>query len=375
MKKSVKHIAGIFLCCFVFFCQKVVAQTQTDRLFSKANALIYEDPDQAISIGKEIYELPELPIKKKVNVLLLISTAYSSKRDYSGAQKYILRAEELLPEIKDERTKMNILNRIGAQYQDLQIYDKAIEYLNVSLGLMENYPKKDSIQELLGYNSTIRGFIYREQMSCDIALKYFDKAILAYSKTFDKYIKNANTSVCYYNKGNCLLNLGRTEEAKMSFLNSITSAKNAEANSLIAFAQKGLAAVKTTEGNYRESISILDEALQLSKPVGDLILNKGIFEGLANNYLALNDTKKYQFYHQKFSELQNQIKNSERQTINQSLVNLSKSKAEEIAQVSKFYNPTQIVMIILLILLLIFFIFFVIKSEKGLKALQKKLRE
>ena len=35
-------------------------------------------------------------------------------------------------EIKDQKVKINILNKIGGQYQNLKIYDKAIEHLDES---------------------------------------------------------------------------------------------------------------------------------------------------------------------------------------------------------------------------------------------------
>ena len=198
---------------------------------------------------------------------------------------------------------MNLLNRIAGHYQELQIFDKAIEYLDESLALIENYPIQDSVQTFLGYNATLRGFIYREQMNCDIALKYFDKAIEAYKKTLQESAMNANLSICYYNKGNCLLSLGKTEDAKGSYLESIAYAKIVNAKSLIAFGQKGLAEVKTMEGNYNESISLLKNASIISESVGDLILNQGIYEGLSNNYLAIHDYGNYTIFHNKFIAL------------------------------------------------------------------------
>src|SRR5690606_12412467 len=155
---------------------------------------------------------------------------------------------------------------------------------------IEKYPKQDSVQTVLGYNSILRGFIYREQMNCEIALEYFDNALVAYQKTLEREpLMNANLSICYYNKGNCLLTLNKFEQAKQSFLKSIDHAKAIDAKSLIAFGEKGFAEVKTLEGNYNESLSLLYNALSISKEVGDGVLNSSIYEGIANNYLALND--------------------------------------------------------------------------------------
>jgi tetratricopeptide (TPR) repeat protein len=374
MKKQNNLRIVLFFVSIFLLLQTAYAQKEVDSLLAKSNVLIYENPDGAIILAQQAYDYPDISIKNKVNALLTISTAYSSKRDYNKASEYVERIKSLIPDIKNERQQMNILNRIAGHYQELQIYDKAIDYLDQSLLLIEKYPAQDSVQTFLGYNATLRGFIYREQMNCEIALKYFDKAIKAYEKATEPHLRNANLSICYYNKGNCLLTLNKIEEAKTSFLNSIEYAQNAEAKSLIAFGQKGLAEAKTLEGKYNEAITLLNNARQTSENVGDLILNKGLYDGLANNYLALHDWENYTVFHNKFLSLQKQTKKAERKSVNQSLINLTESKAEEIDSLHKFYSPIQIFLIIFIIIALGMIIRLLISEEKKLKNLQEKLK-
>jgi len=372
MQNSLKIL--VCLGSFLLLLQNTYAQKNVDSILEIANIQIYENPDKAILFAKEAYNFPDASVKIKVSALLTISTAYSSKRDYNKATEYVERIKDLFPKIKNERQQMNILNRIAGHYQELQIFDKAIDYLDESLQLIEKYPVQDSVQSFLGYNATLRGFIYREQMNCDIALKYFDKAITAYKRTTEPHLRNANLSICYYNKGNCLLSLNEIEEAKSSFSNSINYAENAEANSLIAFGQKGLAEAKTLEGNYKEAITLLNNASLISESVGDLILNKGLYDGLSNNYLALHDWENYTVFHNKFLSLQKQTKKTERKSVNQSLLNLTESKAEEIDTLHKFYNPLQIGLIIFIILSIGMLIRLFFSEEKKLKILQEKLK-
>ncbi len=375
MKKLNKIRFFVFVGSFLLFLNSSLAQQKVDSILEIANIQIYENPDKAIFLAQEAYNFSDASVKQKVNALLTISTAYSSKRDYKKASEYVERIKELFPKIKNERQQMNILNRIAGHYQELQIYDKAIDYLDESLQLIENYPAQDSVQSLLGYNATLRGFIYREQMNCEIALKYFEKAINAYKQTSEPHIRNANLSICYYNKGNCLLSINKIEEAKNSYLLSIDYAQNAQAKSLIAFGQKGLAEAKTWEGNYTEAINLLNDALSTSESVGDLILNKGLYDGLANNYLALQDWENYSLFHAKYLSLQKQTKARERKSVNQTLLNLTESKAEEIETLQKIYNPIQIGLIISIILALIILFRMLLTEEKKLKILQQKLKK
>ena len=104
------------------------------------------------------------------------------------------------------------------------------------------------------------------------------------------------------------------------------------------------------EGNYKEAISLLKNASIISESVGDLILNQGIYDGLANNYLAIHDYDNYTVFHNKFLSLQNETKKSERKSVNQSLVNLTETKAKEIDQLNNYYRPIQICLIIFIVI-------------------------
>ena len=363
----------IVLCTALFLCAQAFPQQETDSLLKEANKQIYENPDLAITLAKQAFNSEGITVKNQIGALMAISTAYSSKRDYEKSAQYVEQIKELLPKIKNDRQRMNILNRIAGYYQEIQIYDKALDYLDESLRLIQKYPLHDSIQPLLGYNAALRGFIYREQMNCDIALKYFDKAIEAYKQTQENHVRNANLSICYYNKGNCLLSIGKNEEAKLNYNKAIEYAKNVEAKSLIAFGQKGLAEAKTLEGNYKEAITLLKNAKSISEEVGDLLLDQSIFEGLSNNYLALHDWDNYTLFHSKFLALQKETKKSERKTINQSLLSLTNSKSTEIEQLKKRNSPIQIGLLCFIGISLFLLGRFVFFKEKKLRELQKKL--
>lgn len=354
--------------------QLCFSQKNTDSILGQANKLVYENPDEAIEIALQVFNDKETSVKHKVTSLLAISIAYSSKRDYEKSLDYILKIEDFLPKMESEIQKMIVLNRTGALYQDLKIYDKAIDYLDESIKLIQKYPRQDSVQTLLGYNSILRGFIYREQMSCDMALKYFDKAIEAYMNTLHNPIMNANVSICYYNRGNCLLTLNKIDEAELSYLKSVEHAEYIDAPSLIAFGQKGLAEVKTKEGKYRESIGLLQNAVSISENVGDLVLNRGLYDGLSNNYLALGDWENYNIFRTKFLRLQKETKRSERKSINQSLINLIEERVQITEHLHKKNIPIQIAFIVAIILSISLLIRDVIISEKKLKSLEKELK-
>jgi tetratricopeptide (TPR) repeat protein len=258
----------------------------------------------------------------------------------------------------------------GVQYQQLKIHNKAIEYMEEVEKRSLSYPVRDSIGSVLASSYLVKGFIYKDNLNCDIALEYFNKAL----KEFDRLGNNYhNRSIGYYNEGNCYISLTKYNKAKESFNKAIEFAKQRNANSLISFAEKGMAEVYTLEGRYEEAIILLDSALDKSKDVGDLILNLGIYKGLFENNLALNRWDDFETYYNLFLKTQFEIKISERNSVSVSIQEDSKNLNVELNQIqSKFKNNFKWIVLFLFIFILIVFLLEV-KNKKIIKALQKKI--
>lgn len=350
------------------------AQSKTDSILTVAAQQIYENPDTAIEMAKELLNEKESSPDKKVRAILIISTAYSSKRDYEKSLEYALSAMDLFPKLKDDNLKINLLNRIGGLYQDLKIYEKALVYVDRSLELINTLPEGEAKSRSLGTNNLLRGFVYRAQMSCDIALNYFEKAIEDYKKIPNTAGSNANISTSYYNRGNCLLALGRINEAENSFLQSINYGKKADAISLIAFAQKGLAQVYTKQKQYNKAINTLTEALQNSEDVGDKVLNRALYDALSTNYLATDDFINAALYRNKNIAIHKQITKAERKTVDESINDLMETNSEKIETVQNRTKILQIVLSILILLSLILMIRHIFVSGITLKSLKKRLK-
>lgn len=369
MKKRRLH--SILVLILIFIGGQGFSQQHLDSIIAANKMKIYENPNVAIEIGKQVYEEATNP-KTKINALIHVSNAYLSKRENAKSLEYILKAREYLPMIDGVETKINFLNAIGMQHQQLRIYDKAIAYLDEALTLTESISKNDSINTMLGYNYAIRGFIYREQMSCDIALTYFDKSISAYNKSPENVRNYANLSTLTYNKGNCFLQQMEKNSARTNFEQAIEYANIIDAKSLSGFAKKGLSEVFTGNGNYKKAIAILKEAEKESENVGDLILNLGIYRNLSNNYLALNERELYKMYFKKYQNVQQEIAQKEQKTINNSINNLRNEYQQQTQADLSTLRLFQWILVILSISALIFMVKKIFKSHKMyLKAKQK----
>jgi len=343
-----------------------------DGVINVASNEIYSNPDNVIKIGKSIVKESGNNIDCKIKALKLICDAYTSKRNYEKALEYLNKANSLVKFSNNAMLKIIILNKAGIIYHQLKIYDKAIQYLDQAEQSIMEYPVKDSIHTDLGKNFIVRGFIYKEEFNCDIAIDFFNRGITELLKEKNKPSKSI-MSIAKYNKGNCYILQSKSKLAIENFNQSYELAKSINAKSLQAFAIKGIAQVYTIEGNYTGAISKLNEALILSNEVEDLVLNQEIYKGLYENYLAISEWEKYKVYRSKYLNIQKSIKLSERESVSES-IDLKKEELTEklTKETSRIYFYLVISFLILLLIVFLCFIF-IKKKRKEIDLIKSKI--
>ena len=350
---------------FLFSAQINYAQSNQNinEKIKEGTLLMYENPDKAIEIANQIIANSKDNVDNKIKAYKLISDAFSSKRDYQKSLEFILKANQIIYKSKDELLKIIIINKLGIQYHQLKIYDKSIQYLDQAERMIFEYPIKDSIYNYLGANYIVRGFIYKEKLNCDIAIEFFDRGVNSLLKSKSK-LANSAISIAKYNKGNCYIISSEYEKAKDNFQLAIQYANKVNAISLKAFALKGMAQVYTLEGKFKEALQILHRANAETSAVNDLILNQEIFKGLSENYLALNEWKNYKNFHDKYNVVQKLIKERERKSLSDSL--LEKKSELKIKSEKETINFYITYLILFFVLFLIFFLIkFKTKKQKA----------
>ena len=369
-------IRSIYTSIILVICLQglVFAQTESEleKYVVSATIHIYEHPERAIEIGDSVYKIAKED-RTKIKALNLISDAYSSKRNYQKSLEYFLKANDLSKNINDPLLQIRITTKIGILYQQLKIYDKTIHFLDKAEQLISDYPNQDSVLHYLSNNYIVRGLIYKEKLNCEIANGFFDKGV-SYISQMDTELSRANLSITYYNKGNCYLTLNDNQRAKESFKAALKNAQLIKANSLQAFALKGLAEVLTKEGFNQEAISTLEKALNVSKDVGDLILNQAIYNGFCKNYLSLDNWEKYQEYHIYYLKTIYSIKQSERGSVSNSLDESEREKKQELKQLKTKYRILNFSLIALCVFMALIFIFNEKHLRKSTKSIQSKIR-
>lgn len=373
MRKTFHISRYIILVILYFHSVSLLAQKDLDSILAASRSIVYTDPNEAIEAGTEVLDKAN-NAETKVQAYMLISTAYLAKREHNKSMEYSLKAYGLLKDVKNIRNRVNVLNSISTQYQQLRIYDKAITYLDEALAMGERANHGDSLASVIGYNHAIRGFIYRDQMSCEIALPYFERAIQNFIKAGSRKTMFANISTLLYNKGQCFLQTMQVDSARSNFKLAIEYAEKAEANSILAFAKKGYSEVLTSEGHYEQALQELTEAKKLSENTGDIALYQEIYRSLSENYLAEGNFELYQHYFDRYLASQKETISKERETINNSIQNfISENKSSTEKQIQKL-QKFQWGAYVFILIVAVFIINRILRARKTYHQIKKELK-
>ena len=334
MKLFTKIVSIVLLGCQIgLFGQNI----SDDSLIRKANQEIYNNPDNAVKIAKKLLQ-KQKDVNKLVKVYLILSTASIAKRDFDESLKNLLVARELVQKTNSLNIKTSVLIAIAMQYQQMDFYSKSLETLDEAGEYLIQLPDNDPDKYFETARSyALRGMIHKSQLNPEIALQEFLIAARNFEKVKEKET-HFNQSIVYYNIGYCYLLLNQLNKAEEAFVKSLEFARVINANSLEAFALKGLSEVYKSKKENQTAINLLVEAQELSKKIGDITLNEGIYREMAENYLAMGNQHLYQAYNGKFFEASFNREQNELSSINHAIDVHNKEMLKKTKEITDHYN-------------------------------------
>lgn len=319
MKISIHVFLLLFLLCTVSVSGQKTSDDSLSIIIKKANQEIYNDPDNVIKIEKKLLK-NEKDTKNLIRIYLLLSTAGFAKRDFDKSLQYTYKARELAKKTNDPKIQTSVLMTAAVQFQQMDLLSKSIETLDEVDKYLAELPEDLSLKHFETARSfALRGMIYKSQANPEIALQEFLIAIKNFKKVPDQKTTFYNQSIVYYNIGACYITINEPNEAQKAFQRSIDIARLIKANSLEAFALKGMSEIPKQKHQYQAALDLLLEAEKLSKNIGDLTLNEGIYKEMADNYLAMGKQSLYQNYSRKYFEAKFEREQNELSSINHAL--------------------------------------------------------
>ena len=363
-----------YILLFTFSCTAVFKSQYKEETYRKALSDVYENPDNSLKLGQKMLKNEKDP-DNLIKLYKLMSHAYISIRDFDKSLDWVLKMKELSKSFTTPEQKVKVLNAIAIQYHNMGLYSKTIETLDEHYQYcirLKDSPFKFSY---LGLNYVVRGLVYKSQNNNELALEKLMVGLKYLEKLGNYDNSTANISVVLYNIGYCYFYLKKNDEAEKYFKQSATVAHSVHAESLEAFAYKGLAETYTLQGKHRDAIDLLEKADNMSTKVGDLVLREGIYKGFADNFLALQDWNNYEVYNKRYIETKFTREQNELASLNKSI---DVQNAENNKKLEDQNNKSKIIssfIAFLAILILIYLIIKFIKNRRQNKALTEELNQ
>lgn len=351
-------------------------QKNVDSIIRVNSQEVLVNPDTAIETLTSVFNDADTSTDDKIYALMLISTGYTTKRDYQMALTTSLRLLDFIPYTTNYKLKINAFNQIGGHYQQINLTDKANEYLDKALNLALKHVAIDTtLHGQLGINYGLKGQLFREQLSTKKALNYFDKAINEFNLVTDnERLKLINLCIMYFNQANCYIDNNDLVNAKYSYEKSAKYAQDIQLERLIASTKKALAKLEALDGNHEASLDLLSGIENSLDNINDLTIKAGVYAAIANDYLVLGNAQEHEVYYHKSIANEEALIASKLKISNATLSELITTKTNEVKTINKKFTLYQYVIVALIFVLIALFFNYHIKSQKQLIRLQKEIK-
>ncbi len=344
------------LVCIIIFSSYLQGQTKkTDSLYNIAIKGLFNEPKKSEEIGKFLYRNANRNPKLKIKSLMLLAQVSSILYEYEKVLSYATEALQISKEQNDHIDQLNIISFLGIYYQNISLKDKAWECQSQAEQLLRKYPLPDSLSYKKGNVYLNRAHLYKEDLDCNYANTYYDKAIKVFQTALPrKYSNEINLAVAYTHKGLCKLNSNDTDSAEYCFQKAITISKQNKSIGVKVFAQNSLAKVYSQKKQYGTSNQILESSLNLAKSASQKQLMLEIYNQLAENYFNMNDMKNFSYYNQLYQSGMINVNNSEKESIDKVAQAISNRKSLD------DYQQKWIILVIILCFALLILLFLLV---------------
>ncbi len=324
--------------------------TSLNALLNRAEVLAYQNPDEAITMIENLQKkILSSDSENRINVLLILGNAYSSKQNYQRAIDYGLEALQIANRTQNNVNSIKALGFISNQYYILQMDDKLSEYLDRSEDAITAHPVPDSLNYIVANIYFLRALNYKDQLDSKFSILYFNRSIDAYKKANYKNSK-INLPIIYIQKGYSFYDLKMMDSASVCFQKAYSISKANGIASNVAYSQVGLAKVEYNKKNFVQALSYLKSAKQELNTSENLSLQTEIYKGFTENYLALKDDENYK----ESAERYHQILNENEKYDVAGMVNILKTQhennAQHILETKKKYSLIAICIVLFLLM-------------------------
>lgn len=322
-----------------------------DSLFLMMNS----NPDKVIRLGNELYKKYKGNPRMEISVLTIIGSSYSVKKDYEKAIEYAFKTREISQKINDYPTQIQVAGFIGEKYHNLNIYSKAKYYADEAYELIEKHPLPESLKFYKGNILYLKALIYRDELGCDFAQTYYQKALDVYIPAIKgREMLRFSVADIYNEIGGCYLEESKLEDAEISFKSSLQYAVNGDFALLNAESLAGLGRILYLKKDYSGAKKDFDKAILILKSNKVENANPEVYQYISENYYALNDIENHTYYLNLYKQKTSNDISAKKKSVNGIIVKQKAGENSENGNNGKYWIIAILCVLIALVLYQIF---------------------
>ena len=337
----------------LIFCGVSVAQENTSNLLKQAEDALYADTQEAIRIARYISEKSDQPSELLQAAYILMRGFYMEGK-YNEALKIGLQfSEKEFENNTDTQLQLNIL--LSKILKDLELNSLAFKYSNKAYKA-NKATKEDSY-------SDSQNWLAGKIIQYGLTKNQDDSRKISFNQLYSAKSKFAkiNSNGYSFQIGNINLELAamhlrefQLDSAKLYISSAFLESKKAKAGNYLEMQSL------IKYGNYlflknahSEAIDTLNSAMLLAQKFTNLPEQFTISQAIAENYLALNDLKKFNAYNQKADQLNSTMGDTENEAVNTAynFYNSNETQKLDTLKVTAYRNLLIVSGILLLLLL------------------------
>lgn len=363
-----RFIATQFFLCYCVSSGIFAQSPLKGSLSGKAYELVCSDPNEAIKIGEHLLKNSHTNAEK-TDYNLLIAKSYLTKGNYNNALQYVFEAGKNEKSVADS-TKIAILLLKSELLKGLYLDSQAKQYSDDAVEII-NFLKPSGAREKMRTHVLLAQLRFKiDRQDNDKALDLLYKREKSVKKTLSDAGLQQNFNII---KGQIFNRLSRLDSAKYFLQKALSQADQSKSKNTVQRITilNELGRWYFQNKQYQKATELLLESKNLAKKLNNDVLLKNINRNLAVNYLGLNDKANYKFYNNEFLNLNNELEESEQESVNTAFNLISKEQETTFEQqvqrrASYLYNTLIAVSAITIVLFL-----FWMKSRMR----KKRLRE
>ncbi|MFC4163457.1 hypothetical protein ACFOWU_07335 [Epilithonimonas zeae] len=312
-----RKLLNILLMLFAFsvFGQK----TEHDKQLDEAANLIFTDPKKLVSISTKILlETKDYPTK--IRALSKLVNAQMVLGDISQVIRNCNQGIKMAKENDDKINQVRFLSMLGNQYQQINMNADAKRNLDEAENLINIISLPKDLLFIQGNVFNVKGIVFKNELNCEFAIKYFDKALTVYDQLQAEDVVVTNRLLIDIQKAHCLESIGKTQDAEKLYAEVLDSKKDGLGYNKY-FASVGLVDIYLKRKD-------LDRAGQLLKTIDvddfvqyDAELTSIYYRLMAQDSYLRKNYKLYLYYFDKYNQVLLQISKFQNETIERLVIN------------------------------------------------------